>query len=168
MLNKVQLDCLIFLPSLSHLPPYTQGMVPANIEGMGVDPTNGNLIVVLKASTGLVLPVVIGALETQNIVQHLSGEKPPRPLMPDLFVNTLELVGIKAKRLEIIELKEGTFYGRLVLEQRGLEYEIDCRPSDGMAIAVRTEVPILIDEQVLKDAGLDETQINRGGENPQA
>lgn len=143
-------------------------MVPAHIEGMGVDPGNGNLIVVLKADTGLVLPVVIGALETQNIMVHLSGEKPLRPLMPDLFVNTLELLGTQTKRLEIVELKEGTFYGRLVLENRGLEYEIDCRPSDGMAIAVRTEIPIFIDEQVLKDAGMDETQINRGGENPQA
>lgn len=142
--------------------------MPAHIEGMGVDPGNGNLIVVLKADTGLVLPVVIGALETQNIMVHLSGEKPLRPLMPDLFVNTLELLGTQTKRLEIVELKEGTFYGRLVLENRGLEYEIDCRPSDGMAIAVRTEIPIFIDEQVLKDAGMDETQINRGGENPQA
>lgn len=143
-------------------------MVRATIEGMGVDPGNGNLIVILRAETGLVLPIVIGALETQNIMVHLSGEKPPRPLTPDLFINTLDLLGVKVVRLEIVELKEGTFYGRLVMEQRGLEYEIDCRPSDGLALAVRAEAPIQIDEQVLQDAGLDQSMINRGTETPQA
>ncbi|WP_299428761.1 bifunctional nuclease family protein [uncultured Meiothermus sp.] len=143
-------------------------MMPAHIEGMGVDPGNGNLIVMLKAENNLFLPVVIGALETQNIMIHLSGEKPPRPLGPDLFYNTLDLLGVKVLRLEIVELKDGTFYGRLVLEQRGLEYEIDCRPSDGMALAIRAKVPILIAEQVLEVAGINESQINRQGENPQA
>lgn len=143
-------------------------MVQATIEGMGVDPGNGNLIVILRAETGLVLPIVIGALETQNIMVHLSGEKPPRPLTPDLFINTLDLLGVKVVRLEIVELKEGTFYGRLVMEQRGLEYEIDCRPSDGLALAVRAQAPIQIDERVLQDAGLDQSMINRGSETPQA
>ena len=143
-------------------------MVKATIEGMGVDPSNGNLIVILRAETGLVLPIVIGGLEAQNIMVHLSGEKPPRPLTPDLFINTLELLGVKVVRLEIVELKEGTFYGRLTMEQRGLEYEIDCRPSDGLALAVRAEAPILIDEKVLEDAGIDESLVNRGNEIPQA
>ncbi len=86
---------------------YTQCMVPARIEGMGVDPGNGNLIVMLKAENNLFLPVVIGALETQNIMVHLSGEKPPRPLGPDLFYNTLDLLGVKVLRLEIVALFTG-------------------------------------------------------------
>ncbi|RIH90031.1 Bifunctional nuclease [Meiothermus luteus] len=143
-------------------------MVPARIEGMGVDPGNGNLIVMLKAENNLVLPVVIGALETQNIMIHLSGEKPPRPLGPDLFYNTLELLGVKVLRVEIVELKEGTFYGRLVLEHRGMEYEVDCRPSDGMALAIRAGAPILIAEEVLKQAGIQESQLTRQGEPPKA
>ncbi len=147
---------------------YTRSMVPARIEGMGVDPGNGNLIVMLRAENELLLPVVIGALETQNIMVHLSGEKPPRPLGPDLFYNTLELLGVKVLRLEIVELKDGTFYGRLVLEQRGLEYEIDCRPSDGMALAIRAGAPILIAEQVLEQAGIKESQLSRQGEPPKA
>ncbi|GIW25174.1 bifunctional nuclease family protein [Meiothermus sp.] len=143
-------------------------MVPVHIEGVGVDPGSGNLIVVLKAENGLFLPVVIGALETQNIMVHLSGEKPPRPLGPDLFYNTLDLLGVKVLRLEIVELKEGTFYGRLVLEQRGLEYEVDCRPSDGIALAIRANAPILVAEEVLKEAGIKEAQIARQGETPKA
>jgi hypothetical protein len=135
---------------------------------MGVDPGNGNLIMMLKAENDLLLPVVIGALETQNIMVHLSGEKPPRPLGPDLFHNTLELLGVKVLRLEIVELKDGTFYGRLVLEHRGLEYEIDCRPSDGIALAIRAGAPILIAEQVLEQAGIKESQLARQGEPPKA
>ncbi|MBF6592982.1 MAG: bifunctional nuclease family protein [Thermaceae bacterium] len=143
-------------------------MVSAKVESMGMNPGNGDLLVILKADTGKVLPIVIGALETQNIMVFLSGEKPPRPLGPDLFVNTLDLLGVKILRLEIVELKEGTFYGRLVLKGRGLEYDVDCRPSDGMAIALRAEADILVAETVLQDAGLEESHLNRGGSTPQA
>ncbi|MCL6526764.1 MAG: bifunctional nuclease family protein [Thermaceae bacterium] len=143
-------------------------MVGAKIESMGMNPGSGDLLVILKAETGKVLPVVIGALETQNIMVSLSGEKPPRPLGPDLFVNTLELLGVRVLRLEIVELKEGTFYGRLVLEERGLEYEVDCRPSDGMAIALRAGAAILVDEKVLDEAGIDETLLKQGKTPPQA
>ncbi len=99
---------------------------------------------------------------------HLSGEKPPRPLGPDLFYNTLELLGVKVLRLEIVELKEGTFYGRLVLEHRGVEYEVDCRPSDGMALAIRANAPILIAEPVLEAAGIREEQLKGQNRPPQA
>ncbi|MER3482814.1 MAG: bifunctional nuclease family protein [Meiothermus sp.] len=143
-------------------------MVSAKVESMGMNPGSGDLLVILKAETGKVLPIVIGALETQNIMIFLSGEKPPRPLGPDLFVNTLDLLGVKVLRLEIVELKEGTFYGRLVLEERGLEYDVDCRPSDGMAIALRSGADILVDETVLQDAGIEESRLNRGGSTPQA
>lgn len=143
-------------------------MVSAKVESMGMNPGSGDLLVILKAETGKVLPIVIGALETQNIMIFLSGEKPPRPLGPDLFVNTLDLLGVKILRLEIVELKEGTFYGRLVLKERGLEYDVDCRPSDGMAIALRSGADILVDETVLQDAGIEESRLNRGGSTPQA
>lgn len=146
-------------------------MIPAHIQGMGFDPQGENLMVILEAQNGLVLPVVIGALETQNIMVHLSGEKPPRPLMPDLFVNTLELMGARIKQLQIVELRDGTFYGQLLLEQRGFEYELDCRPSDGLALAIRAEVPILVAEQVLEEAGVSASRlqdINPSSKPPQA
>ena len=146
-------------------------MIPAHIQGVGFDPQGENLMVILEAQNGLILPVVIGALETQNIAVYLSGEKPPRPLLPDLFVNTLELIGAKVKQLHIYELREGTFYGRLLLEQRDFEYEVDCRPSDGLALAIRAEAAIFIAEQVLEEAGVDPSrvqEINPKGKTPQA
>ncbi|MDX2003946.1 MAG: bifunctional nuclease family protein [Meiothermus sp.] len=150
---------------------YTQAMIPARIQGVGFDPQGENLMVILEAETGRILPVVIGALETQNIMIHLSGEKPPRPLMPDLFLNTLELMGAKVTQLHIYELRGGTYYGRLLLEQRGLEYEMDCRPSDGLALAIRAEVPILISKQVLEEGGVDASRLQEmspKGKTPQA
>ena len=126
-----------------------------------MDPQSGSFIVMLRAD-GKVVPMVIGPLEAQNFMVHLSGQKPPRPLGPDLFLNTLDLLGVKVLRVEVVELKDSTFFAKLILEQRGLEYEIDARPSDSMALAIRAEVPILVAEQVLQDAGIDETRIHQG------
>jgi uncharacterized protein len=146
-------------------------MIPARIQGVGFDPQGENLMVILEAENGLILPVMIGALETQNIMIHLSGDKPPRPLMPDLFLNTLELIGAKVKQLQIYELRDDTFYGRLLLEQRAFEYEVDCRPSDGLALAIRVEAPILIAEKVLEEAGVNPSrmqEVNPRDKTPQA
>jgi hypothetical protein len=136
-------------------------MVSANIEGVGMDPQSGSFIVMLKAE-GKVVPMVIGPLEAQNFMVHLSGQRPPRPLGPDLFLNTLDLLGVKVLRVEVVELKDSTFFAKLILEQRGMEYEIDARPSDSMALAIRAEVPILLAEQILQDAGIDEANVHQG------
>ncbi|MCL4454430.1 MAG: bifunctional nuclease family protein [Deinococcus sp.] len=144
-------------------------MITAKIETLGMDPTNGSVVVLLKAASGSFLPIIIGALEAQHIMAGLAGEPPSRPLTPDLFISTLDLLGVRIVRLEIVDLREGTFYARLVLEQRGLEYEVDARPSDGMALAIRAKAPILVAEQVLEDAGVDEASIeHHTGERPQA
>jgi len=144
-----------------------KGMVPAKVETLGLDPTTGNVVVLLKTETGAFLPIVIGPLEAQHIMVHLQGETPSRPLTPDLFLSVLEILGVRLVRVEVVELKDGVFFGRLVLEQRGLEYEVDARPSDCLALAIRAQVPILVAESVLSDAGVDESSLH-SGENPQA
>lgn len=144
-----------------------KGMVPAKVETLGLDPTTGNVVVLLKTETGAFLPIVIGPLEAQHIMVHLQGETPSRPLTPDLFLSVLEILGVRLVRVEVVELKDGVFFGRLVLEQRGLEYEVDARPSDCLALAIRAQVPILVAESVLSDAGVDESSLH-SGENPRA
>lgn len=142
-------------------------MVPAKVETLGLDPTTGNVVVLLKTETGAFLPIVIGPLEAQHIMVHLQGETPSRPLTLDLSLSVLEILGVRLVRVEVVELKDGVFFGRLVLEQRGLEYEVDARPSDCLALAIRAQVPILVAESVLSDAGVDESSLH-SGENPQA
>lgn len=144
-----------------------KGMVPAKVETLGLDPTTGNVVVLLKTETGAFLPIVIGPLEAQHIMVHLQGETPSRPLTPDLFLSVLDILGVRLVRVEVVELKDGVFFGRLVLEQRGLEYEVDARPSDCLALAIRAQAPILVAESVLSDAGVDESSLH-SGENPQA
>jgi len=134
-------------------------MLKATVENLGVDPNTGGVVVLLRAENGKLLPIWIGALEGQNIAIALSGEKPPRPLTPDLLLSVLEVLGGKLERVEITELKDNTFYARLIINARGMEYEIDARPSDAIALALRAGAPILVDEGLLEEHAVEEAQI---------
>lgn len=90
-------------------------------------------------------------------------EKPPRPLTPDLLLSVMEMLQAKLKRVEIVDLRDGTFYARLILEHRGIELEVDARPSDAMALALRAGAPILVAEEVVEKAGVEEANIRPHG-----
>lgn len=134
-------------------------MLKATVENLGVDPNTGGVVVLLRAESGKLLPIWIGALEGQNIAIALAGEKPPRPLTPDLLLSVLEVLGGKLERVEITELKDNTFFARLIINARGMEYEIDARPSDAIALALRAGAPILVDEGLLEEHAVEEAQI---------
>ncbi len=138
-------------------------MLKAKVENLGVDPNSGGVVVLLRAENGKLLPIWIGALEGQNIAIALAGEKPPRPLTPDLLLSVLEMLGAKLVRVEITELKENTFYARLVIEHKGIEYEIDARPSDAIALALRAEAPIYVDEKLIEEAAVEEAKVEPQG-----
>jgi len=138
-------------------------MLKAKVENLGVDPNSGGVVVLLRAENGKLLPIWIGALEGQNIAIALAGEKPPRPLTPDLLLSVLEMLGGKLKRIEITELKDNTFYARLIVEHRGIEYEIDARPSDAIALALRADAPIYVDEKLLEEAAVEEAKVEPEG-----
>lgn len=143
-------------------------MVEAKVENLGVDPNNGNVIVLLRAETGALLPIWIGPIEAQHIAVALSGDKPPRPLTPDLMLSLLDLVGGKLLRIEIVELREGTFYAQLVINYRDMDYELDARSSDAISLALRAGVPILVAEDVLEKGSVAENQGQSGSGIPQA
>ena len=138
-------------------------MLKAKVENLGVDPNSGGVVVLLRAENGKLLPIWIGALEGQNIAIALAGEKPPRPLTPDLLLSVLDMLGGKLVRVEITELKDNTFYARLVIEHKGIEYEIDARPSDAIALALRAEAPIYVDEKLLEEAAVEEAKVEPQG-----
>jgi bifunctional DNase/RNase len=100
------------------------------------------------------LPVFIDQLQAQSIIVVLSGEKLPRPLTHDLFVTTLRDLSCEVKRVEVHDLVDDTFYGKLVLSQGGVSREIDSRPSDAIALAVRVDAPIFVHEKVMDEAGV--------------
>lgn len=143
-------------------------MIEAKVENLGVDPNNGNVIVLLRAETGALLPIWIGPIEAQHIAVTLGGDKPPRPLTPDLMLSVLELVGAKLMRVEIVELREGTFYAQLVINYQNMDYELDSRSSDAISLALRAEVPIMVAEDVLEKGSVAENQGQSSSGIPQA
>ncbi len=138
-------------------------MLKAKVENLGVDPNTGGVVVLLRAENGKLLPIWIGALEGQHIAIALAKEAPPRPLTPDLLLSVLDMLGGKLLRVEITELRDNTFFARLVIEHRGIEYEIDARPSDAIALALRVDAPIYIDENLMEAHAVEEGSIEPQG-----
>lgn len=98
------------------------------------------------------LPILIGAAEAQAIAFELEGVVPPRPLTHDLIKNIIESFDYQLSEVLIDELNEGTFHAKLVFENEGIQ--IDCRPSDAIAVAVRMAVPISINSEIMDEAGV--------------
>jgi bifunctional DNase/RNase len=101
------------------------------------------------------LPIWIGAWEANAIATRLQGVSPERPLTHDLFASTLEQLGVKLQRVIVSSLSEETFHATLELELEGRVYSIDARPSDALALAVRTGVRIYAATDVLDRAGVE-------------
>ena len=100
------------------------------------------------------LPIWIGPWEASSIAMRLQGLTPERPLTHDLFATTLEQLGASVERVVISELAEETYHARIFLELGGRVVEVDSRPSDALALAVRVSVPVFAAEDVLDQAGL--------------
>jgi bifunctional DNase/RNase len=130
-------------------------MIEVTVAGLGIVPPSSAPLLLLKERDGeRVLPIGIGPLEAQAIALPLQGQRPPRPMTHDVFTEIVAGLGGHLRRVEITQLLESTFHARLVLEQAGREQTFDIRPSDAVALAVRTETPIYVAEAVLEQAGI--------------
>lgn len=110
----------------------------------------GAFAIVLKEAEGRRrLPIMIGNFEAHAIATELEGMKPQRPLTHDLMKSILDNLGAIVLEIIIDDLRESTFYAKIIIELSGLTYDIDARPSDAIALAVRAQVPIYVAESVL-------------------
>jgi len=100
------------------------------------------------------LPIWVGPYEAEAISVALQEIEMARPLTHDLLKNVINIFGARVLRIEIIALRENIFFGHIVTEQKGEIIKIDSRPSDAIALAVRTHVPILVDPTVMESAGI--------------
>src|SRR5579859_5231921 len=142
-------------------------MIEVTVAGLGIAPPSSAPLLLLKERDGdRVLPVGIGPLEAQAIVMPLQGVKPPRPLTHDIMLEIVSSLGGHLRRVEIVELIESTFHARLMLETDGQERVYDIRPSDAVALAVRTETPIFVAEAVFDQAGIVSPQVTDVSEQP--
>lgn len=125
-------------------------MVKVEIEGVVLNLLNDSPVVILKSSGGRVLPIVVGIFEAQAILLVLEEAAFPRPLTHDLMKNVIEALGYRFLRLEIAGVKNNVYYARMVLRNGEVTRKLDCRPSDGIALALRFNAPVLADEKLLE------------------
>ncbi len=128
--------------------------IQCEILGLSTNPsTGGAYAILLKEIEGARrLPIIIGAFEAQAIALEMEGIKPPRPLTHDLLKTVVDNLGANVVEIIVNELKENTFYAKIILEVSGLTNEIDARPSDAIALAVRSYAPIYVNEAVMNTA----------------
>ena len=131
--------------------------VQVEILGLSASPSAGGAYaLLLKEVFGVRrLPIIIGQYEAQSIALELEGIKPPRPLTHDLLKSVIDNLGATINEIIISELRENTFYAKIKLEIATLTNEIDSRPSDAIALAVRTGAPLFVAEEVMKIAAFE-------------
>ena len=137
-----------------------------DILGLSTSPhTNGAYALILYELEGKrKLPIIIGGFEAQAIALKLENIKPPRPFTHDLFKNIADVFHLHVNEIIIDELHNETFYAKVVCEVNGEVHEIDARPSDAIAIAVRFNAPLFVTEDIMNEAGIKEEQKEDGEE----
>jgi hypothetical protein len=130
-------------------------LIPMDVVGVRVELPSNQPIVLLREKEGSrYLPIWIGASEATAIATALEGIQPPRPLTHDLMRSVIDAVGALAVRVVITEMRDSVFYADLALDVSGEEIQISSRPSDAIALAVRTGTPVFTNPGVLEEAGV--------------
>ena len=127
-------------------------MVHMELSRIIISETNDEQVIVLKEVDGeRAFPIVIGIWEAVAIDRNIKGKKTPRPMTHDLIENVIAGLDCALDRIVVTELKDRTFYARLVLRRNGKMVEVDSRPSDAIALAVQMKAPIYVNESVLEE-----------------
>lgn len=130
-------------------------MIQVTVDKIGLDQNNDQAVILLGDLTRTTfIPIWVRGTEATSIALPIQGIKPPRPMTADLVVKILEQFDASVERVIVRELKDETFFASLILRAGGESLDIDCRPSDAIAIALRKEVPIFVDEKVMAEAGI--------------
>ncbi len=131
-------------------------MIQMEVVGVAPEPNSNKPLVWLRDEEQTVfLPISIGNFEATAIYMELYDEPPPRPICYDLVRTVLGQVNAKVERIVISDLEDDTFYAQIILKQGSSEFEVDSRPSDAIALALRVAAPIFASDAVLDAAGLE-------------
>ena len=127
--------------------------VEMKVASIALDPTNNSPIVLLRDIHGkIILPIWIGIMEASSIAGALEGISYTRPMTHDLIASIIKQMDARVIKIEIIDIKDNIFYALIVIEQNGELMNIDARPSDAIAIALRTNARVFVASHVLKEA----------------
>src|SRR5918998_1122719 len=131
-------------------------MQEMDIYGVSFDLVGKQPIVLLKTKDGnRYLPIWIGQPEAAAILMKLQGAAPPRPMTHDLLTEILSQLSAQVTRITVTELRENTFYAQITVQQDGTELEIDSRPSDAIALALRADAPIFAADEVIEESAIE-------------
>jgi uncharacterized protein len=131
-------------------------MQEMHIYGVSFDIVGKQPIVLLKTADGnKFLPIWIGHPEAAAILMKLQGASTPRPMTHDLLTDMLSQLEARVIRITVTELRDSTFYASITIQQDGSEIEVDSRPSDAIALAVRAEAPIFADDRVIEESAIE-------------
>ena len=127
-------------------------MIQVELAKIIIDEKNNDQAVVLREKEGArQVPIVIGFVEASSIQMRIAGVTTPRPLTHDLLAALIKALGAQVEHLLIDDLVEGTFFAKLALKNgHGARVVVDCRPSDGIALAVRLDIPMFVEEKIFQ------------------
>jgi uncharacterized protein len=127
--------------------------VEMKIRGLMMDPSTNMPIVVLKDAQGsAILPIWVGIYEANAIALEIEKVQTPRPMTHDLLKNVLLGLDVRVQKVVVNELREDTFFALIWVERNGEMMSIDSRPSDALALALRVDCPIFVEDEVLKNS----------------
>jgi len=130
-------------------------VVPVRIHSLGLDEQNSQPVVILREEDGRrVVPIWIGQPEATAILLAVQGIEPPRPLTHDLLLSVITTLGFVVERVEITRVEASTFYAALILRGEERTIAVDARPSDSLALAVRSGCRVFVDDEVMRTAGV--------------
>jgi len=128
-------------------------LIEMQIKGLMMDPVTGVPIVILRnADNQRVLPIWVGPVEANGIALQIENVTPPRPMTHDLLKNLLTEFDARVQRVVITALRGNTFYAYLDIDRQGTRILVDARPSDALAVALRSRAPVFVDDAVLDQA----------------
>lgn len=140
-------------------------LVRVKVERVTLDTATSRFVVILKDEQhNRWLPIVVGSTEAQAIALQLENISPPRPLTHDLLRNVLNTIHITVSRIIVNDLRENTYFALIELQANGDSTDIDARPSDAIALALRMSAPIYVDESVMQKAGITEADTEKAQE----
>ena len=127
--------------------------IEMNFKGLMIDPITNMPIIILRDQEGQrILPIWVGVFEANAIALQIENVQTPRPMTHDLLKNIIDDLSAQVERIVVTELKENTFYALIHLRKNGHAIEVDARPSDAIALALRTRSPIFVEEAVIQNA----------------
>ena len=140
--------------------------VAVRVDRVTLDTSTNRFVVILRDDVyGRWLPIVVGTTEAQAIALQLEGIMPPRPLTHDLMRNLMESLKVEISKIIVNDLRENTYYAIIHLSLNKQRHEIDARPSDAIALALRMQAPIYVEESVMQRAAVVEQAAEEDSEN---